>query len=141
MVNLIIDTNIFISSFFFKGTVIKVFEKILLNKNQYKIVFSEKTLSELKEKFEQFCHKLPKSFNNEVFLKKILDISIFYSEIEILINDCKDKDDNMFLELALHLKYLKKETIIITGDKKHLLVLNPYKDIPIITPRNFLENY
>ena len=48
---------------------------------------------------------------------------------------CRDPDDDMYLELALS----GKADCIITGDPD-LLVLNPFENIPIITPKEFLDS-
>jgi len=49
------------------------------------------------------------------------------------INSCRDAKDNKFLELAV----AGKASCIVSGDDD-LLVLNPFRGIPIITPREFL---
>lgn len=49
------------------------------------------------------------------------------------IQDCRDLKDNKFLELAVE----AKARCVITGDKD-LLVLNPFRGIPILTPSDFL---
>ena len=46
----------------------------------------------------------------------------------------KQEGDNKFLELA----FSGNADCIITGDQD-LLVLNPFREIPIITPRKFLS--
>ncbi len=51
------------------------------------------------------------------------------------INDCFDPDDNRVLECAVE----ARATWLITGDQ-HLLVLHPYRNIAIITPRQFLDS-
>ncbi len=50
--------------------------------------------------------------------------------------DCRDTDDNKFLNLA----YDSKALCIVTGDDD-LLVLSPFRSIKIITPANFLNNF
>ena len=50
------------------------------------------------------------------------------------ITDCSDLKDNKYLELA----YEARASCIVTGDK-HLLDLNPYRNIPILKPRLFLD--
>jgi len=55
-------------------------------------------------------------------------------EIDVQISDCRDPSDNKFLELAVS----GRATHIITGDND-LLVLNPFKGMPVITPAEFLR--
>ncbi|MCU1267062.1 MAG: PilT protein domain protein [Acidobacteria bacterium] len=54
-------------------------------------------------------------------------------EIRERVSDCRDENDNKFLELALS----GKADCIISGDDD-LLVLNPYRGVSIINPRDFL---
>lgn len=51
------------------------------------------------------------------------------------ITDCSDAKDNVYLELAL----ASGADCIISGDKKHLLVLNPWRDIGILSPADFMS--
>ncbi|MBA2731830.1 MAG: putative toxin-antitoxin system toxin component, PIN family [Acidobacteria bacterium] len=51
------------------------------------------------------------------------------------ITECRDARDNKFLELAVS----GKADYIISGDAD-LLVLNPFRGIPILTPRDFLSD-
>ena len=57
-------------------------------------------------------------------------------EVKHHVTDCRDKKDDKFLSLAL----ASNATLIVTGDDD-LLVLNPYKNIPIITARMFVEAF
>jgi putative PIN family toxin of toxin-antitoxin system len=50
------------------------------------------------------------------------------------ITACRDAKDDKFLEVAVN----GQADIIITGDAD-LLVLNPFRDIPIVTPTAFLS--
>ena len=50
------------------------------------------------------------------------------------VRDCVDPDDNRILECALE----ANAQVIVTGDN-HLLRLNPYREILILTPRRFIE--
>lgn len=47
---------------------------------------------------------------------------------------CRDPKDDMFLDLAVY----GATTAIITGDTD-LLVLHPFRDIPILTPQQFVQ--
>ena len=50
------------------------------------------------------------------------------------VTDCVDPDDNCVLECALE----SHARVIVTGDN-HLLKLHPYREISILTPKQFLE--
>jgi len=50
------------------------------------------------------------------------------------IEECRDPKDDKFLELAVN----GNATLIISGDKD-LQVLHPFRDIPILSPRKFVE--
>jgi putative PIN family toxin of toxin-antitoxin system len=56
-------------------------------------------------------------------------------EITEAVTDCRDAKDNKFLELAVS----GKADFIVSGDQD-LLVLNPFRGIPILTPRAFLSS-
>ena len=47
---------------------------------------------------------------------------------------CRDPKDDKFLELAVN----GRADLILTGDND-LLVLNPFRDIPIVTPATFVH--
>lgn len=49
------------------------------------------------------------------------------------ITACRDPKDNQFLEVAA----AGQADVIVSGDKD-LLVLNPFEDIPIVSPHSFL---
>ena len=48
---------------------------------------------------------------------------------------CRDPTDDKFLELAVN----GHADLIVTGDAD-LLVLNPFRNIPIVTPAQFAQN-
>ena len=55
-------------------------------------------------------------------------------EITEHIAACRDPTDDKFLELAVN----GRADLIVTGDGD-LLVLNPFRDIPIVTPAAFVQ--
>ena len=55
-------------------------------------------------------------------------------EVNETITDCRDEKDNKFLELAVG----GKADCIVSGDGD-LLILNPFRGISILTPREFLS--
>jgi len=48
-----------------------------------------------------------------------------------------DPKDNMVLELAI----ASQAACIVTGDKKHLISLHPFRGLPIISPADFLKQF
>jgi putative PIN family toxin of toxin-antitoxin system len=56
-------------------------------------------------------------------------------EVTEQITECRDARDNKFLELAVS----GKADYIISGDDD-LLVLNPFRGIPILTPGSFMSD-
>jgi uncharacterized protein len=55
-------------------------------------------------------------------------------EITKRVKECRDPKDDKFLELAVN----GEATLIVSGDKD-LQVLNPFRKISILSPREFLE--
>ncbi|MFZ1799215.1 MAG: putative toxin-antitoxin system toxin component, PIN family [Chitinophagaceae bacterium] len=54
----------------------------------------------------------------------------------IVISICRDPNDNKFLELAVS----SNASCIITGDKD-LLILDPFRGIPILNAADFINNF
>lgn len=69
------------------------------------------------------------------FIRKIHRISV---EVEIIrkVQVCRDPKDDKFLEIAVN----GDADLILTGDKD-LLVLDPFEDIAIIKPGDFLAEF
>jgi predicted nucleic acid-binding protein len=65
----------------------------------------------------------------ERFIRTVLEIEVVDS-----IQACRDPKDDKFLELAVN----GHANALVTGDAD-LLVLNPFREIPILTPSQFLS--
>jgi predicted nucleic acid-binding protein len=61
--------------------------------------------------------------------------AMLFSPVEI-VTDCRDSKDNKFLELAL----ASQAVCIISGDSD-LLMLHPFRNIPVMDPAGFLQNF
>ena len=55
-------------------------------------------------------------------------------EVDETITECRDSKDNKFLELGV----CGKADFIISGDED-LLILNPFRNIQILSPGNFIK--
>ena len=102
-----------------------------------KLAISNNTTEELievlfREKFDKYFINVEERF---VFINKIENNSILFDP-EISISDCRDPKDNKFLELAVE----SNASCIITGDKD-LLILHPFRGIPILNAADFLKEF
>jgi len=98
------------------------------------ILFSSSTIAELKDvlsrnKFDPYI-----SYEERQQFFAGFIINAVPVEINETISECRDPKDNMFLELAV----AGNANFIITGDE-HLLELDPFRNIRIITPDSFLK--
>jgi uncharacterized protein len=129
----VFDTNVLVSALLFtNSSPRKAFELAL---DIGKILISKETVDELNQvlsrpKFERYISQ-PK---RERFLVDFVQKSELI-EIQEKIDECRDPKDNKFLELAIN----GKATAIISGDKD-LLILHPFRGIPILTVSQFLDS-
>ena len=130
----VIDTNTLISSSLFKDSAPRKAER---KANQAgKILASIATYHEF---FEVFLRsKFDKYISRETRLSILRDFKqlALFTEISETITDCRDPKDNKYLELAIS----ASASCIITGDKD-LLVLHPYRGIPIFNAVDFINNF
>ena len=134
--NVVIDTNIFISGIFFGGSPYQI-----LNLVEEKIItpcFYISTIQELQEVlyFEKFDKVREFSnFSVKNFLRRLKETSLIFPQpqkIHILIKE--NLVDNYILACALSCQ----ASFIVSGDK-HLLKLKEFKGIPILQPKEFLK--
>jgi putative PIN family toxin of toxin-antitoxin system len=123
----VLDTNVVIAAFASRGLCAEIFEVCLL---EHTIITSEHILSEIQEKLSKKIHIQKNIAHNIIaYLKDIAEI------VEPALVDesiCREKDDNMVIGAAVS----GNARFIITGDND-LLCLKSYKDIEIISPREF----
>jgi putative PIN family toxin of toxin-antitoxin system len=100
------------------------------------IVYSNSTWSEFlnvlfRTKFDKYFTIEEREYLAERFREMFQQIVV-----DVVIAECRDSKDDMFLELAIS----SKATCIISGDPD-LLVLNPFRGIPIVNASEFLRNF
>jgi putative PIN family toxin of toxin-antitoxin system len=128
---LVLDTNIFISAYYWGGNSQKIIGRIIDGLDE--LYVSEKTLEEISEvmarpKFKTEQKTIAKYIETiEKNCKKV------FTEGKIK-GICRDIDDDDKLECGI----ICKADYIITGDDD-LLVLGNYETIEIITPKEYLE--
>ena len=133
MTKVVIDTNVFISSFFGDNPK-KIID--LWKKGEIKLCLSR----EIVDEYVEVLKKL--GLQNESELQELLNTFseghniIFSATTPSLKIIEKDPDDNMFIECAAALN----TEFVITGDKA-LQAIQKYMNIKIVSPSEFLNHY
>ena len=130
----IFDTNVIVSAALLVGSIPRqAFDKAL---DEGRILISVPALLELAEVLSR--KKLNKYLLEEERMRFLVALLKEAELIDIteVVTDCRDAKDNKFLELAVS----GRADYIISGDED-LLVLNPFRGIPILTPREFLSGF
>jgi len=128
----VFDTNVFISALLFdQSTPAQAFFAAL---HSGEILVSADVIMELndvlgREKFNRYLTEAER----ERFLRSLLREARLI-EIREKVQACRDPKDDKFLELAVN----GGADYIVSGDE-NLLVLDPFRGIPILTPDNFLD--
>jgi putative PIN family toxin of toxin-antitoxin system len=132
---LIFDTNALISAVInAKSISAFVFETA---KKEHDLFISKETITELQEviarkKFDRYFIGNDANRRENFFTDYRKAAQLI--EVTETATECRDKDDNKFLSLALSVG----ADIIVSGDSD-LLVLNPYHGIRILTIRQYEE--
>jgi len=127
----VLDTNIYISAIVFGGVCENLLDRLRLKRVE--VLISAFILQEVKEVLEKKF-----KWKNEDVRLAIYDIEkrTTFIETKSKVNIIKKKkDDNHILECALD----GRADLIITGDTKHILPLQNFRGIKIVTPRQFLK--
>ena len=129
MIRVVLDTNIIISSIFWRGKPYKVMKKGILG--EYQLVISKPIIDELTEKLRNKFN-FPKDKTKE--LVNILHTHCELVDVKSKFNIVRDKKDNKIIECAFdgNAEYL------VTGDKD-LLILEEFKGIKIMNTSEFLS--
>jgi len=128
-IKIIVDTNLWIGMLIGKKLASL---KELLIQGKIRIYFSEELFEEIVKviDYPRIQKIIPK--NKFYELISLLNEKIIFIKPDCEINDCRDIKDNFLLELAVSAEC----EYLITGDND-LLVLNPFRNIRIITATEF----
>ncbi|MBD1855058.1 MULTISPECIES: putative toxin-antitoxin system toxin component, PIN family [Leptolyngbya] len=128
----VFDTNVIVSSLLFKNSnPSKAFRYAL---QHGEVLLSLELLEELsdvlgREKFDRFIT----SEERDEFLETFVERATLIEVIE-RVQECRDPKDDKILELALN----GQAEYIVSGDKD-LLVLNPFREVNIVTVEEFVR--
>jgi uncharacterized protein len=128
----VLDTNVIVSAFYFPGSRHRIVFDHTRSNGQ--LLMSLDTFNELSSVLHrpQF-DKYPVQSVRKEFIEA-LAMEVEHVRITETIIACKDPNDDMFLEVAIS----GKADLIVSGDTD-LLSLNPFRDIDIISPAEYLK--
>jgi uncharacterized protein len=129
----VLDSNVLVSAALFKGSISRqAFNKAAVDGQ---ILMSEAVLAELQDVFNR--PRFDRYSSSELRAAFLTDLLMVVEQVEITetVSVCRDPKDNKFLELAVS----GQATCILSSDKD-LLVLNPFQEITILTPADFLAD-
>jgi uncharacterized protein len=132
---IVLDSNLIVSAILSpQGVAAKAFE---IADDHFELFATQETLDELRDvlsrdKFDRYISRSDRLslFEDYAQVVKVVDV-------DFCVDDCRDPKDNKFLALAIAMKAIA----IVTGDKKDLLRMNPYRGINIIGLNSFVESY
>ncbi len=132
MIRVVLDTNVIVSALVFGGVPRGVLE--LAQSGQCELFYSEAIQTEVRrvlaEKFDW-----PRAMIDKVF-------PVLWSAGTLVVPRTTlnaipaDPDDNRILECAIEARV----QVVVSGDR-HLLALQNYNSILIVTPRQFIERF
>ncbi len=126
----VLDTNIFVSAVIREdSTSARAIGAVI---DKHRLLVSEATKQELVQVLERPKIARFVSIRFVAWLSKVFSIMELITITET-VTDCRDKKDNKFLELAIS----GHADLIISIDND-LLVLHPFRGMPILTPNQFL---
>ena len=128
----VFDTNVLVSALLFEHSIPAQAMFATIEAGEF--LLSEELVNEVNEilqrkKFECYVS----AEQREEFLIALVQSSELI-EITETIAVCRDPKDNYLLELAVS----GGAQVIVTGDSD-LLILNPFQEIKIVTPRDYLS--
>jgi len=130
--NYVFDTNVIVSALLFKKSVVR--EALDKARTTGTILLSLEVIEELhnvlsRPAFDRYIEEEDRLKFLALLIKEANLV-----EITERIKECRDPKDDKFLELAVN----GNANFIVSGDKD-LQVLHPFRNIPILSPREFLD--
>lgn len=128
----VFDTNALISAALIRGSVSRrAFDKAFA---EGELLVSVETIDELDRVLGRADFVKYVTENERMEFLAVLLREARLVEVTVHISECRDPQDNKFLELAVS----GEAACIVSGDKD-LLVLHPFRGIAVVTPRSFLD--
>lgn len=131
----VLDSNLVVSAFLNPDGMASAALQVAIE--HFDVAASSDTLAELadvlkREKFNRYASKIERVARLEAYAQTVL---VFDVQLQVL--DCRDPKDNKFLALCT----TANAKVLVTGDKKDLLVMHPYKNTAVLGLRAFVDGY
>ena len=128
-VKCVVDTNVLISAALTKGAPFRIVEHLIKNNA---LIFSKETINDLSSRKTQLkFDKYVSAEDREAYVNNLI-LSADLVIIDNLIQGCRDRDDDKFLETAVK----GDAQFIISGDQD-LLTMHRFEGIDIVTVQEF----
>ena len=128
---IVLDVNIYISSFFWGGNPKAIIERIIFGADE--LFISKDILNEIECVVNRPKFHAEKDMIN-YFLSSIEDIGNIITPLDVIKNGSRDKKDNKYLECAI----AANAEFVISGDI-HLLELKKFGKINIVSAKEYLD--
>jgi len=128
----VVDTNVLVSRLLLAESIPG--QAVHAARRTGSLLVSEATMNELVEVLAR--RKLDRYVSLEQrkqFLRHLSRIAELVPIIRV-VRECRDAEDDKFLEVALN----GRADVIVTGDRD-LLALHPWREIPILSPGDYLN--
>lgn len=130
--NIIIDTNVFMSGIFWSGPPAKILQA--WKDEKFNLVLSADILNEYM-RVGRILSKKYSPIDTDEIIDLVVRRSKIYDVAPLPTSICRDVNDDMFIACALAAKI----KIIVSGDLD-LLELSGYHNIEVLKPRKFLDD-
>lgn len=128
----VLDTNVIVSALLMKKSVARdALDKV---RAEGEILLSLAVIEELHDVLSRPAFDRYIDEEDRLKFLSLLVKEATLVEIAENVKECRDPKDDKFLELAVN----GNATLIVSGDKD-LQVLHAFQDIPILSPREFLD--
>ena len=130
---IILDTNVFVSGVFFTGPPYEILKG--WRDGKWQLVISPEILDEYRRVGESLAEQFP-GIDLGPTLELVTVKAAMFSAQSFQEPVCADPDDDKFLACAL----ASKSKVIVSGDK-HLLQVSGFREIKVLKPREFVDEY
>ncbi|MDO8724065.1 MAG: putative toxin-antitoxin system toxin component, PIN family [Syntrophales bacterium] len=130
---IILDTNVFVSGVFFTGPPYEILKG--WRDGKWQLIISPEILDEYRRVGKSLAEQFP-GIDLGPTLELVTVKAAMFSAQSFHEPVCADPDDDKFFACAL----AGKSKVIVSGDK-HLLQVSGFREIRVLKPREFVDEY